>query len=318
MKLTSEFMFNKHQMFNKLPNSLIVSPVLLLTLLFSGCDKFEGEQEIPAYIGVEQVNLATDYDTQGTSNNQIIDVWVYVDDNLVGAYEFPTKFPVLSEGVHKLELLPGIMMNGISATRVPYPYYNSYIDYDFDFLIDSIQTINFTTTYRSYTEFVWMEDFEDPSLAIVPHPQSDTGVYRTQPANDPDAFLDENSEHSGESFVDDENPYVLLLSDDGNNDGFALTRGDFIFMEINYKNDISIVTGMIIKDQSGDLIKRSLIGLNPSDTWKKVYINFTPIVNDNPGGVSFRVFIESYWQNGDPEVARIMIDNIKLVAGTGK
>jgi len=159
-----------------------------------------------------------------------------------------------------------------------------------------------------------MEDFEDASLSIGPHSNSDTTIFRTKDG----AFMGDNAEYSGVVFLDNERPYMRLQSDDGNDDGFEINFGDFVFLELHYKIDINMETGMVIKHTNDILEKRSLIGLNPTDTWKKVYINMTPIVNDNPGAVNFRVFFEATKTSSNPETIEMMLDNIKLIATQSK
>ena len=68
------------------------------TLLFS-CNKFDGDQTIPAYIHIEKITLADNpIISEGSLSNRITDAWVYVDDELIGAFELPATFPVLKKG----------------------------------------------------------------------------------------------------------------------------------------------------------------------------------------------------------------------------
>ncbi len=46
-------------------------------------------------------------------------------------------------------------------------------------------------------DFVWMEDFEDASLAIHESANSDTVMVRTEPAGAPEALIDDYSQYSG-------------------------------------------------------------------------------------------------------------------------
>jgi hypothetical protein len=43
--------------------------LLLLTQFFMACTKFEGPQEIPAYIQIDSLTFTTDYSTEGTDNH---------------------------------------------------------------------------------------------------------------------------------------------------------------------------------------------------------------------------------------------------------
>ena len=66
-------------------------------------------------------------DENGVTDN-ITDAWVYLNDNLQGVYELPANFPVLAKGNQTLRVKAGIKLNGISSTRSPYPFYESFID----------------------------------------------------------------------------------------------------------------------------------------------------------------------------------------------
>jgi len=287
-------------------------PLAIGLFLFFGCDKFEGEQTVPSYLQIDSVGFMSDNDIQGTNNQKIVDAWVYVDDELIGGFELPAVIPVLVEGAHKLEIAPGILLNGISDTRAPYPCIESVIIDDFDFFRDSIVPAFGTSSYYSNAEFVWMEDFEDASLAIQPSNNSDTGIVRTQPAGAPGAFLDEFSQYSGISNLDDARPYVQLVSDNGNGEGFVFDRGDFIFLEVNYRNDVPIVVGLYIKLTDNTIEERSFLIISPNDGWNKIYVNFTPIVNETIDAVDYTVYFEALLPENTAS-AYIMLDNIKLV-----
>ena len=286
--------------------------VILFTFLLSGCDKFQGDQTIPAYLSIETIGFNTDNDLQGTDNQKITDVWVYVDDDVVGGFELPAMIPVLEEGTHKLEIRPGILLNGIPETRTPNPCWEPIILSSFRFFPDSIIKTTGTSTYTSNAEFVWMEDFEDASLSIKASTNSDTSIVRTMPANSPDAFQDEFSLFSGISYLDQERPFLQLVSDDGNDQGFVFDRGDFIFLELQYKVDVTLTVGLYIKLMDGTVEDRTFLNISPTDEWKKIYVNFTPIVNETVDAVYYNIYINASLDE-DEDQAQIALDNIKLV-----
>jgi hypothetical protein len=284
----------------------------VVMMISTGCDKFEGDQTVPAYLRIDSLGFVTNNDIQGTDNQKIIDAWVYVDDDLIGGFELPATIPILVEGNHKLEIRPGIMLNGISDTRAPNPCFKPIIYDNFNFVADSIVVAYATTTYYSNAEFVWMEGFEDASLAIRKSPNSDTGIVRTQPAGAPGAFLDAFSQHSGISYLDVERNYVQLVSDDGNGSGFVFDRGDFIFLELNYRNEVPIVVGAYIKLMDNTVQERSFLIISPSENWNKIYVNFTPMVNETIDAVHYTIYFEAQMPTLS-ETASISLDNIKLV-----
>ena len=73
--------------FNALKNlTRIIIPafsVVFLIIIFTSCDKFQGDQTVPAYLSIDSISFVTDNDLQGTDNQKIADVWVYVDDEII-------------------------------------------------------------------------------------------------------------------------------------------------------------------------------------------------------------------------------------------
>lgn len=284
---------------------ILISNVLLL----SGCYKFEGDQTVPAYIQIDTVLLNTNYYDQGSNSQNITDVWIYVDDELIGAFELPAKFPVLAQGQHKLEIRPGIKLNGISSTRVPYPFYLPITYNNFNFIPDSIKKIsNPTTTYYPNLEFSWMEDFEKINLTLVENEGSDTVIVRTQPAGSPEAFLEDNSLYSGLISLTDEKPVWTALS----YNKFSIPpQGSLVLLEMNFKTDNYLNMGLIVQE-NGSYLKVPLLVLNHSVDWTKIYINLGPNLSLHSAGSYYQIYFESVLES-DQSTASIFIDNIKLV-----
>jgi hypothetical protein len=284
-----------------------------MAAVFPSCNKFEGAQEIPAYIQVDSLTFHTDYSSEGTDNHKLVDVWVYVNDQVIGGFELPAKFPVLQQGECKVEMRAGIKLNGISDTRAPYPCLKSYIRTGMQLTPDSVIRINPTFSYMDNVEFVWREDFEDESLAIKEGNGADTGIYRTEPANAPGALLDDYSKYSGIVTLDDDRNDMELVTDNGDGEGFVFNRGDFIFMEVNCKATTPILIGMYIHRSSiGGVEDRPFLMLNSSTDWNKVYVNFTPIVSEYNDAIDFKVyFMAQKAANVSPQT--VLLDNLKIL-----
>jgi hypothetical protein len=300
-------LFTKHKL-----SSLISWLSAAIVFIFIGCDKFQGEQTIPSYIHVDSLSFVTEYATQGTVEQNFVDVWVYVDDDLIGGFEVPATIPILSEGIHRLDLRPGIKLNGISDTRAPYPCITPVIIEEFELIKDSVIPVTGTSEYYGNAVFVWMEDFEDASLAIHSTSSSDTNIARTSPAGAPGAFLNAESQYSGICHLDKNRDFLELVSDDGNGQGFVIDRGDFVFLEIHYRTDVPILVGLYISLSDNTVQDRAFIVINSSDTWNKIYVNFTPVVNETLDAENFKIYLQA--QLGTMETsAEVLLDNIKLV-----
>ena len=196
---------NLYHLFNLF---ILLTAVIVLT----SCYKFEGAQTVPSYIQVDNILLETYYPEQGSNSHAIKDVWIYENDELIGAFELPALLPVLASGNQKLEIRPGIKVNGISSTRAPYPFYAPVAFENYELYEDSVQVLGeFNAEYSSPLEFGWMEDFEESGLTIEEISTSDTAIKRTEP-NDPEAYLSEYSSHSGIVNLTEEKPVWSSIS----------------------------------------------------------------------------------------------------------
>ena len=111
---------------------------------------------------------------EGTDSADIRDAWVYLDADLVGAFELPAHFPILTEGEQELRVIPGVVINGINGTRVAFPFYESFthsinLAPKQVYSLDSAMQLK--SSYKSEVEFPWdidsgQEGFEDTGISI--------------------------------------------------------------------------------------------------------------------------------------------------------
>src|SRR6185369_3550902 len=106
--------------------NLIRASLLCVPVFISSCNIINPAEPVPSYVHIDSFSLSTNLITQGSKSNKVVDVWAFVDGNAVGTFELPATFPVLSAGSHKLTLRPGILLDGIAATRSIYPLYTGY------------------------------------------------------------------------------------------------------------------------------------------------------------------------------------------------
>lgn len=298
----------------RLNNLYYFSFVILLifsSLLLQSCYKFSGSQTIPSYIKIDSVYLETTYAHEGSSSQKITDVWVYLNKNLVGVFELPALFPVLANGINDLEIRPGIWLNGIQSTRVPYPFYKPVVYEEFNFYPDSIHDIgNLKMTYHDNVEFPWLEDFEQSGITLVNTSVSDTTIMQTEPVNNPEAFISPNSKYSGVIDLTNEKPIYSAAS--SNSFQKPNVQNDPVVLELNYKSDNLFHVGLLLNLDSG-IKKVPLLIMNHSDEWNKIYINLGPnIALYHTNITNYKVYFESGLEL-DKETAKMYLDNIKLV-----
>jgi len=285
----------------KLLLCLLFLPILLF--LASSCEKFKGDQTIPAYISIDSVYLTTDYNKQGTKSQNITDVWVYVDDEFLGAYELPAHFPVLKSGDHVVKFWPGVKKNGISATRVAYEYYIP-IQKTITLKEDSTSNLGIQkTTYQVPSYFPWLEDFEQTGQTLDTTSRSIACIDKT-PSGSPLTF---EGNHSGWVVLDSihnffecqtHNEFVIPLSS--------------VFLEMNFNTTNTLIVGVVT--YSGSSISQTpIITLNRTNgNWKKIYIDLTTSLNAYTGMTSFRVYMGTF-KDADRETSSILFDNFKIV-----
>jgi hypothetical protein len=285
-------------------SSFIKSGLFCLLFLFfliasSSCKK---NNLIPAYIYIDHITLASIYEIDGSNSNKITDAWVFVDDDLIGVYELPATFPVLATGKHKITVKAGIKINGIAKSRGYYPFYQSF-ETNVDLQPQETDTIKPQVSYVP-NKIKWKEDFEDAGISIVKYFNSDTTIIKTTDPND--AF---EGSYSGVGYLVADKPYMLCVSDST----IEIPQNQSpVFLELNYKTNVFMTIGMYAKLSSGNFERIPTLVLNPTDEWKKIYINLTYTANYTVNTLGFKVFFEA----NKPDTitsAKVFVDNIKLL-----
>lgn len=283
--------------------SLFTFSIFLSLAVFLTCTSCKDDIDLtPSYLKIDNIDLSVSAE-QGSSSHIITDAWIYINDNIQGVYELPAKFPVLSTGNNKLMVRPGIKSNGIGATRIFYPFFNPII-LDFDFQRDSISELELTATYHSQVIFQWLEDFEDGGISIEPTVKSDVGINKTDA---PDHVFEGN--YSARVVLDSNNYFFESRSVDA----FQMPQnGSPVFLELNYKNNAKVHVG-IFANRPGEVVQRSVLVLNETDNWRKIYINLTNAISENFNATDYRVFFGMIRDEEDPTVRKAYFDNIKLL-----
>ena len=283
---------------------------MFASVAFSSCNKFEGSQEIPAYIHVDTFLLTTNYIYEGAASHNITDVWLYIDDNLQGCYEMPATIPVLERGKHRITIYPGIKLNGNSSTRTINPFYQPYIIEEFELKEKVVDTICPATTYYSIDEssinFKFMEDYES-QIQLEDEQNSQTSIIRTD-RDDPERWDDQynNSHYSGYVHLSDTITYFCVASDEYRD---LPNQGNSIFLEIDYKCTDLFEVGLFAKISNVENLP--LVYVNPSPKWNKIYINLGPNITDNQDAEYFKFYIAG--RIDENSEAEYYFDNIKLV-----
>jgi hypothetical protein len=287
--------------------------LLLVFVSFSGCEKINPDEEIPSYLFIDTFTFTTNYLTEGAASEDIVDVWVFIDSDLMGVYELPATIPVKYEGKHTVKLFPGIKINGISQNRDIYSMYQSY-ERDVTFTKKETSSLSPYTKYKDNVKFEWIEDFEDQALSIASsgtHSSTDTivlidntnpNLFEPGPNSNFSAYINMDTSTSFEIFEHTSLDKWIVPNNEQD-----------VFLEINYKTNVAVQFGIYAtKANSYDQIP--VVVVLPSTEWKKMYINLnteTSILDDND---KIQIFFGMFNDGRDPDfIPEIYLDNMKLL-----
>jgi hypothetical protein len=277
--------------------------LLLSAFLLNGCIKNNPD---PSWLEVTEWTLKANPNAEyieGEMTHNFTDAWVYVNDEVIGVFEVPFKIPILTSGPVNIKIYPTIRNNGISASKKIYPF----VDY---FEVDTILTQNATLTlhpetkYKSFTQF-WLEEFEDAAIKIENDPISLTTLTK---ANDP-AILQWGNFYGEINLNSIDSMWV------GYSESMNLPRGQEVYLEVDYYNTNSLITGILgispteVKNNRNITINKQ----NPDNIkWKKIYIDLKEIVSNSPNADYFKQSFEAFLEPDKTE-SFIRVDNIKVV-----
>lgn len=278
--------------------------ILILSFLaiLASCEKFEGDQTVPAYLTIDSLYLQTDYATQGSASHKITDAWVYVGEEFIGAFEMPARFPVLKSGKHPVKIYPGIKKNGIAATRTSYLFYAP-VEKNITFAPDSTSVIGTQkTTYFNTTLFTWKEDFEDVALSLDTTPRSTAWIRLTQ---DEDSTFE--GMHSAKVVLDSVHDFFEAQT----HDEYVIPAAP-VYLEMDFNLSQSMIVGVIVYSTS-TLAQVPILTLSPTNgTWKKIYIDLSNSLNGYTGMITYRVYLGTF-KEPDKLNSVLMFDNMKIV-----
>lgn len=288
--------------FRKYLHILSITFVLFLLLAQTSCEKFSGNQTVPAYLKIDSIQLTTNYPTQGTANNSITDAWVYIDGELIGTFQLPATFPVLKEGTHSLLVLPGVKKDGIAATRINYPFYQAITT---NIILVTDQTTKLympSTTYSPKAKFIWREDFDNAAVTLDSTKATTEKIKQTTTDS-----LTLEGLHSGVVDLDTVGATFEAVS----HSTFPIPSSA-VFLEMNFKLNCDLDVGVYV-NAFGLVNQTPIMTLLPTNNkWKKIYIDLTTTLNSYTGATSFRVYY--YVKNTTGTHYRILMDNIKVLS----
>jgi hypothetical protein len=240
------------------------------------------------------------------TSSSFTDAYVIIDNKIIGFFELPIKIPILQSGELNIEIYPAIRNNGISATKKVYPFCKPH-KLSKLFSPGNEISISPITTYNTEANF-WIEDFEVASSKL----QTATDY----PAN----VLSLSSDKSVVKYGNQCAKIHLTQKDSiwvGKTlSNLNLPKGKDVYLEMDYKNDLNILTGVLSYSSLNGFKSNPNIQLNSQPfsqmQWKKIYIELKEIVSYSVNATLF----ETYFRIELPESKSegiVYIDNLKIV-----
>jgi hypothetical protein len=279
--------------------------LLFCLLVLVSCNIINPKEEEASYIAINSVNVTTDVAMQGSNAANISDAWIYVDDNLVGAFKLPCRIPVLHSGKHKVSVGAGIQLNGSSSLRTPYLFYRFHEQENVNLEAGKTTTLSPTFTYFDSLTFAFKANFDDLSgNKLTSTSTSDTTLSL---CNDPARVFEGAGSCLVQLFRDSGFVDFQMI------DPVSLPQGGAnVFMEINYKNNQDLLVGLRSYYSGASTKEEQVITLRPTESWNKVYINLTRQVSSQINANNFRIFFQTTKPSGS-EPLEVLIDNFKII-----
>ena len=296
--------------------------ITLFILIFSSinCSK-NLIADIPAYIEIKEFNYTNNSEnkkpyTLNYHSTKITDAWVTMDGQFLGVFEIPCIIPIhlannLQSSLHSFDIYPGIKVNGISATRAQYPFYEKFT-IDTTIFRDSTVLLKPTTQYKNIAvdKFDGRGTFESKSEMLL---NTDSTMQASDCTNissssaTPISQTDEvfQGARSLAIYLNNDQNYFHISSD-------TISLEGTTFLELNFKTTTTLKAGVIIVNSDKLQQKEELIQLHPTNIWKKTYLDITHLINKGNSYSSFKIYFEGCGLNNSTN--HIYIDNLKLMS----
>lgn len=279
-----------------------ITSCLLLFIFLSSCVDYS-EVPVPAYLYIDKISLNTSQQ-QGSSAHGFKDAWVYVNDEYYGAYEIPFIVPISKTGQAKVKLYAGIRSNGVTSMAARYPMTAPY-EIDLNLVPKKIDTLSPIVKYYDYNIFAFNENFD--RVHFFNQDIDQDKLTQITLTNAQETFEGQNS---GEILLTAQNPIMGAQYDNSK----PIPAGpNSVYLELNYKNDVSFSVGLIGYSAGRNPNNLVLGTVKPRNTWGKIYFDFTDVIKQNHED-QFRIAVTAQYDTAiTADKQYIRIDNFKLI-----
>ncbi|MFN4300231.1 MAG: hypothetical protein ACK4EX_10970 [Thermaurantimonas sp.] len=291
--------------------------LLLIFLIISSLSCTFEKAPVPAYLYIPDVEMITDYVTQGTASHSINSVWVTLENRELGVYELPARVLIPVEGQHSITLRYGISANGIRSMRDVYSMLQPVNEtfnfqpgksYYFEATMDSIPK----AFYRENAKVIIVEDFDGLGISLQRTEKSDTDIVKV---THPDTIFQNTQKPeiniaSGRVAL---KPGQTLVEIATSNRYVLPKNGRKVYLEMNFSGNQPFTVG-IFANLFDRVVQAPVVQIRPTPgEWRKIYIDLTPEVSGNPNALDYQIFLGAVKPEINSPSTEFLIDNLKLV-----
>ena len=266
-------------------------------------------EQIPAYLHIKPFEV----DAQGDASwHKITEGWLYVNGEYLGAYSLPALVPVLAEGQSEVIVFPGVKENGILSTPNIYPLLKRWESKTVALVAGQTTDIQPATTYETGTIYPFgfgRGDFDGGSSIVFENRDDDEFTSYS---------LDTDGAFAGKSILmqmDTAHPLIEIASEQVT--GLPTSGSPEVWLELHYQCDMTLFLFLLYSDANGSEAPQAVIGINPSASWNKIYINLTNALTFSQAD-TYRLFFRAplpkdNMGNFSQLNGTVRIDNIRLL-----
>lgn len=274
--------------------------VAVLALTAAGCNIINPSERTPTYVHIDSFSFVNT-PALGSASQRIGHVYLYYNNQSLGAYDLPCTVPVLTEaGGGTVQLVPGVDLNGFGDATVPYPFFQG-DTIRIDHAPGTITTLKPKTHYNSAARLIWEETF-DGGTQFVYYTGEDSLRVTSQPG---EVFEGSGSGKihlsAGGTSSESATPYYVSIPLVASNDSYV---------EFNYRGTADLQFGMASSSSTGDPY---FVGFRPRDQWTKIYVQIRSFVGLYPGS-NYNLLLRAVQPEGSTSGGDVFIDNVKVIS----
>jgi hypothetical protein len=269
------------------------------------CSIFDSEDNPVAFVKVALPTLEVNSAKEGAATHNIKHAWATIDNQLLGVFPLPASIPTLIKNTNsRLQINWGVNDGGDNDSSQEYPFFNSEI---IETTFQPLQQFDFPAkaSYVKNAVFDVTEGFEQTNHVFIKDLDGNSNT-RINLTNKDKA----SGEKSALLSMTIDNKIIEVTT--GNYFNSANNKKGAVWLEFDYKSEEDLFIGYDIVTNSAEITEYK-VGLKPTKSWKRAYVNFTKELSDTKVK-EYRVAFKSIFtgKNG-ANVSEIYLDNIKLI-----